>query len=45
MIGARRVAVTRAMKELRAAGAVGTERRRILVEDAEVLRNIAEEAA
>lgn len=44
MIGARRVAVTRAMKELRAAGAVGTERRRIVVEDAEVLRSIAEAA-
>jgi CRP/FNR family transcriptional regulator, cyclic AMP receptor protein len=45
MIGAKRVAVTRAMKDLRKAGAVRLAGRRIVVEDAEALERIAEDAA
>jgi CRP/FNR family cyclic AMP-dependent transcriptional regulator len=45
MIGAKRVAVSRAMRKLREAGAVGTGRRRIVVEDAETLGRIAREVA
>jgi CRP/FNR family transcriptional regulator, cyclic AMP receptor protein len=45
MIGAKRVAVSRAMKGLREAGAVETGRRRIVVKDAEALGRIADEAA
>jgi CRP/FNR family transcriptional regulator, cyclic AMP receptor protein len=43
MIGAKRVAVSRAMKGLREAGAVETGRRRIVVKDAEALARIANE--
>ena len=45
MLGTGRVAVTRAMKDLREAGAVGLAGRRIVVEDAKALKRIAEEAA
>lgn len=45
MIGAKRVAVTRAMKELREVGAVGHVGRYIVVEDPEALQRIAEDAA
>jgi CRP/FNR family transcriptional regulator, cyclic AMP receptor protein len=45
MVGAKRVAVSRAMKGLREAGAVETGRRRIVVKDAEVLGRIANEVA
>jgi CRP/FNR family transcriptional regulator, cyclic AMP receptor protein len=45
MVGAKRVAVSRAMKGLREAGAVETGRRRIVVKDAEALRRIANEVA
>jgi len=45
MIGAKRVAVSRAMKGLREAGAVETGRRRIVVKDAEALGRIADEVA
>jgi CRP/FNR family transcriptional regulator len=45
MVGAKRVAVSRAMKGLREAGAVKTGRRRIVVKDAEALRRIANEVA
>jgi CRP/FNR family cyclic AMP-dependent transcriptional regulator len=41
MIGARRVAVTRAMKELRGAGALGHAGRHTVVKDTEKLRRIA----
>ena len=45
MIGAKRVAVSRAMKGLREAGAVETGRRRIVVKDAKALGRIANEVA
>ena len=45
MIGAARVAVTRAMKDLREAGAVGVDHRRLVIRDAEALKRIAEQAA
>jgi CRP/FNR family cyclic AMP-dependent transcriptional regulator len=45
MVGAKRVAVSRAMKGLREAGAVETGRRRIVVKDAEALERIANEVA
>jgi CRP/FNR family cyclic AMP-dependent transcriptional regulator len=45
MIGARRVAVTRAMKELREVGAVGHAGRHIVVEDTLALQRIADDAA
>jgi CRP/FNR family cyclic AMP-dependent transcriptional regulator len=45
MVGAKRVAVSRAMKGLREAGAVETGRRRIVVKDAEALGRIADEVA
>jgi CRP/FNR family cyclic AMP-dependent transcriptional regulator len=45
MIGSKRVAVSRAMKGLREAGAVETGRRRIVVKDAEALGRIANEVA
>jgi CRP-like cAMP-binding protein len=45
MIGAKRVAVTRAMKELREVGAVGQEDRHIVVENTRALQRIAEDAA
>jgi CRP/FNR family transcriptional regulator, cyclic AMP receptor protein len=45
MIGAKRVALTRAMKELREVGAVGHAGRYIVVEDPEALRRIAKDAA
>jgi CRP/FNR family transcriptional regulator, cyclic AMP receptor protein len=45
MIGAKRVAVSRAMKGLREAGAVETGRRRIVVKDAKALGRIADEVA
>jgi CRP-like cAMP-binding protein len=45
MIGAKRVAVSRAMKGLREAGAVETGRRLIVVKDAEMLGKIANEVA
>jgi len=45
MIGAKRVAVSRAMKGLREAGAVETGRQRIVVKDAEELGRIADEVA
>ena len=45
MVGAKRVAVSRAMKGLRQAGAVETGRRRIVVKDAKVLGRIADEVA
>jgi CRP/FNR family transcriptional regulator len=41
MIGAKRVAVSRAFKLLRKAGAVEVRRRRIYVKDREVLERIA----
>jgi CRP/FNR family transcriptional regulator, cyclic AMP receptor protein len=43
MIGAKRVAVTRAFKRLREAGAVEVERGRIQVQDLDTLEHIAEE--
>jgi CRP-like cAMP-binding protein len=43
MIGAKRVAVSRAMKGLREAGALETGRRRIVVKDADALARIADE--
>jgi DNA-binding transcriptional regulator YhcF (GntR family) len=43
MVGAKRVAVSRAMKGLREAGAVETGRQRIMVKDAEALERIANE--
>jgi hypothetical protein len=43
MVGAKRVAVSRAMKGLREA--VETGRRRIVIKDAEALGSIAEEVA
>jgi CRP-like cAMP-binding protein len=43
MVGAKRVAVSRAMKGLREAGAVETGRRHIVVKDAETLGRIADE--
>ncbi len=45
MVGAKRVAVSRAMKGLREAGAVETGRKRIVVKDAEALTKIANEVA
>jgi CRP/FNR family transcriptional regulator, cyclic AMP receptor protein len=45
MVGAKRVAVSRAMKGLREAGAVETGRRRIVIKDAEALGRIANEVA
>jgi CRP/FNR family transcriptional regulator len=45
MIGAKRVAVTRAMKELREEGAVGRAGRHIVVEDTETLQRITEDSA
>jgi len=45
MVGAKRVAVSRATKGLREAGAVETGRRRIVVKDAEALGRIANEVA
>jgi CRP/FNR family transcriptional regulator, cyclic AMP receptor protein len=45
MIGARRVAVTRAMKELRDVGAIGHAGRQIVVEDTETLQRIAKDTA
>ena len=45
MIGAKRVAVSRAMKGLREAGAVETGRRRIVVKDAQALGRIANQGA
>jgi CRP/FNR family transcriptional regulator, cyclic AMP receptor protein len=45
MVGAKRVAVSRAMKGLREAGAVETGRRHIVVKDAETLGKIANEVA
>jgi CRP/FNR family transcriptional regulator, cyclic AMP receptor protein len=45
MIGAKRVAVTRAMKDLREAGAVRLAGRHIVVEDTESLERIADDAA
>ena len=45
MVGAKRVAISRAMKGLREAEAVETGRRRIVVKDAEVLGRIANEVA
>jgi len=45
MVGAKRVAVSRAMKDLREAGAVETGRRRIVVKDAKALGKIADEVA
>jgi CRP/FNR family transcriptional regulator, cyclic AMP receptor protein len=45
MVGAKRVAVSRAMKGLREAGAVETGRRCIVVKDAEALGRIADEVA
>jgi CRP-like cAMP-binding protein len=45
MVGAKRVAVSRAMKDLREAGAVGHAGRHIVVEDAKALRRIARDAA
>jgi CRP/FNR family cyclic AMP-dependent transcriptional regulator len=45
MIGAKRVAVSRAMKGLRKAGAVETGRRHIVIKDAETLERIANEVA
>ena len=45
MIGAKRVAVTRAMKDLREAGAVGRVGRHIVVNDTVALQRIAEDAA
>jgi CRP/FNR family transcriptional regulator, cyclic AMP receptor protein len=45
MIGAKRVAVTRAMKELREVGAVGRASRHIVIEDTKALQRIAEDAA
>jgi CRP/FNR family transcriptional regulator, cyclic AMP receptor protein len=45
MVGAKRVAVSRAMKGLREAGAVETGRRRIVVKDAKALGRIADEVA
>ena len=45
MIGAKRVAVSRAMKELREVGAVGRAGRHIVVEDTKALQRIAEDAA
>jgi CRP/FNR family transcriptional regulator, cyclic AMP receptor protein len=45
MIGAKRVAVTRAMKELREVGAVGHAGRHIVVEDTAALQRIADDAA
>jgi CRP/FNR family transcriptional regulator, cyclic AMP receptor protein len=45
MVGAKRVAVSRAMKDLREAGAVETGRRRIMIKDAEALGRIANEVA
>lgn len=41
MVGAQRVAVTRALGELRKAGAVQTRRRRIYIRDIEALERIA----
>jgi DNA-binding transcriptional regulator YhcF (GntR family) len=43
MIGAKRVAVTRAFKRLREEGAVEVERGRIRVKDVDALEGIAEE--
>ena len=43
MIGAERVAVTRALGRLRKRGTVGLRRRRIHVTDPEALRGIAEQ--
>ncbi len=45
MIGAKRVAVTRAMKDLREAGAVGHVGRHIVVEDTVALQRIAQDSA
>jgi CRP/FNR family transcriptional regulator, cyclic AMP receptor protein len=45
MIGAQRVAVTRAMKVLREVGAIGHASRHIVVEDIETLQRIAEDTA
>ena len=45
MIGAKRVAVSRAMNGLREAGAVETGRQRIVVKDADALTRIANEVA
>ena len=45
MVGAKRVAVSKAMKGLREAGAVETGRRRIVVKDAGTLGRIANEVA
>jgi CRP/FNR family transcriptional regulator, cyclic AMP receptor protein len=43
MIGARRVAITRAFKRLREAGVVDVERHRIRIKDPEALRRLASE--
>jgi CRP-like cAMP-binding protein len=45
MIGARRVAVTRAMRELREVGTVGQEGRHIVIEDAAALQRVAQDSA
>ena len=45
MVGASRISVSRAMKELRKAKAVGSARRHIVVEDALALKRIAREAS
>jgi CRP/FNR family transcriptional regulator, cyclic AMP receptor protein len=45
MVGASRLSVSRAMKELRKAKAVGSARQRIVVEDAVALERIAREAS
>ena len=45
MIGAKRVAVSRAMKGFREGGVVETGRQRIVVKDAEALGRIANEVA
>ena len=45
MIGARRIAVTRAMQEMRETGAVKLAGRRLVVEDTKTLQRIAEDVA
>jgi hypothetical protein len=45
MIGARRVAVSRAMKELTEVGAIGHAGRHIVVQSTETLQRIAEDTA
>jgi CRP-like cAMP-binding protein len=41
MIGAKRVAVTRAMSKLRKDGVIETDRKKILIKDREALQRIA----